>query len=169
MQLFLELHFAGLCIGAIHLNQCIPSLLGWFCILNMHNHGIRHTHKKPIQDLLFHVKFYWLKFVVVLGFLGEEFCLITSYALPITFPIKKFIILNFDTWKLFLSNFSIAIWERPFAIFQGNIQCLLRILRLGLGFSFLRFLGLGLGLRLNKMDLTYVCISRVLYKILYYT
>jgi len=30
-------------------------------------------------------------------------------------------------------------------------------LRLGLGFSFLRFLRLGLGL--NKMDLAYVCMS----------
>jgi hypothetical protein len=37
--------------------------------------------------------------------------------------------------------------------------------------SFLEFLGLGLGLGLglNKMDLAYVCMSRVLYEILYYT
>jgi hypothetical protein len=45
----------------------------------------------------------------------------------------------------------------------------LGFLGLGLGFSFLRFLGLGLGLGLNKMDLAYVCMSRTLYEILYYT
>jgi hypothetical protein len=26
MQLLLELHFAGLCIGAIHLHQCVATL-----------------------------------------------------------------------------------------------------------------------------------------------
>jgi hypothetical protein len=26
MQLMFELHFAGLCIGVIHLHQCIPKL-----------------------------------------------------------------------------------------------------------------------------------------------
>ncbi len=40
---------------------------------------------------------------------------------------------------------------------------------LGLRFSFLRFLGLRLRLGLNKMDLAYVCMSSVLYEILYYT
>jgi hypothetical protein len=44
-----------------------------------------------------------------------------------------------------------------------------RFLRLGLEFSFFRFLRLGLGLGLNKMDFAYVCMSRILYKILYYT
>jgi hypothetical protein len=35
--------------------------------------------------------------------------------------------------------------------------------------SLFGFLGLGLGLGLNKMDLAYVCMFRILYKILYYT
>ncbi len=134
MQLLFELHFAGLCIGAIHLHQCIPSLLGWFCILNMHNHGIGHTHRKPIQDCpcFFMPSFIGLNLLLCGVFLERRFCLITSYELPITFPIKKFIILNFHTWKLILSNFSIAIWERPFAIFQSNTQCLLRVSRIGI-------------------------------------
>jgi len=84
------------------------------------------------------------------------------------FPIKKFIILNFHTWKLFLSNFSIVIWARPSDISQGNTQFFLGLLGLGLGFSFFRFLGLGSGLGLNKMDLAYV-LSWILYEILYYT
>jgi hypothetical protein len=171
MQLLLELHFVGLCIGAIHLHQCIPSLLWWFFILNMHNHGIRHTHRKPIQDFIcfFMPSFIGLSLLLRGVFWEKRFCFITSYELPITSPIKKFIILNFHTWKLFLSNFSIVIWERPSAILQGNTQYLLRVYRIRLGFSFLRFIGLGLGLRLNKMDLVYVCMSRILYEIPYYT
>jgi hypothetical protein len=53
--------------------------------------------------------------------------------------------------------------------FTNDLNSFLGFLGLGLGFSFLRFLGLGLGLGLNKMDFAYVCMSRVLYKILYYT
>jgi hypothetical protein len=53
--------------------------------------------------------------------------------------------------------------------FTNDFNSFLGFLGLGLGFSFLRFIGLGLGLRLNKMDFTYVCMSRVLYEILYYT
>jgi len=55
--------------------------------------------------------------------------------------------------------------------FTNDFNSFLGFLRLGLGFSFLRFigLGLGLGLGLNKMDLVYVCMSLVLYEILYYT
>jgi hypothetical protein len=51
--------------------------------------------------------------------------------------------------------------------FTNDFNSFLGFLGLGLEFSFLRFLGLGLGL--NKMDLAYVCISSVLYEILYYT
>jgi len=51
----------------------------------------------------------------------------------------------------------------------NDFNSFLGFLGLGLGFSFLKFLGLGLGLRLNKMDLAYVCMSRVLYTILDYT
>jgi len=45
--------------------------------------------------------------------------------------------------------------------FTNDFYSFLGFLRLGLGFSFLRFLGLGLrlGLGLNKMDLAYVCMS----------
>jgi hypothetical protein len=53
--------------------------------------------------------------------------------------------------------------------FTNDFNSFLGFLGLGLGFSFLRFLGLELGLKLNKMDLAYVCMSRILYKILYYT
>jgi len=58
--------------------------------------------------------------------------------------------------------------DRP-PFFKATLNVFLRFLGLGLGFSFLRFLGLRLGLGLNKMDLVYVCMSRVLYEILYYT
>jgi hypothetical protein len=47
--------------------------------------------------------------------------------------------------------------------FKTTVNVFLGFLGLGLGFSFLRFLRLGLGLRLNKMDLVYVCMSQVLY------
>jgi hypothetical protein len=129
MQLLLELHFASLCISAIHFHQCIPSLLGWFCILNMHNHGIGHLHKKPIQDFAYFFMpcFIGLNLLLCGVFWERRFFLITNYELPITFPINKFIILNFHTWKLFLSDFSIIIWERLSAISQGNIQCLLGV------------------------------------------
>jgi hypothetical protein len=53
--------------------------------------------------------------------------------------------------------------------FTNDFNSFLGFLRLGLRFSFLRFLGLGLGLGWNKMDLAYVCMSLVLYKMLYYT
>jgi len=53
--------------------------------------------------------------------------------------------------------------------FTNDFNSFLGFLRLGLGFSFLRFIRLELGLGLNKMNLAYVCISRVLYEILYYT
>jgi hypothetical protein len=55
--------------------------------------------------------------------------------------------------------------------FTNDFNSFLGFLGLGLGFSFFRFigLGLGLGLGLNKMDLVYVCMSLILYKILYYT
>jgi len=53
--------------------------------------------------------------------------------------------------------------------FTNDFNSFLGFLGLRLGFSFLRFLGLRLGLGLNKMDLAYVCMSWVLYKILYYT
>jgi hypothetical protein len=53
--------------------------------------------------------------------------------------------------------------------FTNDFNSFLRFLGLGLGFFFLRFLGLGLGLGLNKMDLVYVCMSQVLYEIIYYT
>ncbi len=53
-------------------------------------------------------------------FKDKRFFFITSYELPIAFPHEKFIILNFHNWKLFLFNFSIAIWERPSAISRGN-------------------------------------------------
>jgi hypothetical protein len=43
--------------------------------------------------------------------------------------------------------------------FHNDFNSFLGFLGFGLGFSFLRFLGLGLGLGLNKMDLTYVCMS----------
>jgi len=43
--------------------------------------------------------------------------------------------------------------------FTNDFIPFLGLLGLGLGFSFLRFLELGLGLGLNKMDLTYVCMS----------
>jgi hypothetical protein len=43
--------------------------------------------------------------------------------------------------------------------FTNDFNSFLGFLILGLGFSFLRFLRLGLGLRLNKMDLAYVCMS----------
>ncbi len=53
--------------------------------------------------------------------------------------------------------------------FTNDFNSFLGFLILGLGFHFLRFLGLRLGLGLNKMDFAYVCMSRVLYEILYYT
>jgi len=60
--------------------------------------------------------------------------------------------------------------------FTNDFNSFLKFLGLGLGFlglelrfSFLRFLGFGLGLGLNKMNLAYVCMSWVLYNILYYT
>ncbi len=169
MQLLLELHFVDLCIGVIHFHQCIPSFLGWFFILNMHNHGIRNIHRKLIQDFpcFFMPSFIGLNLLLCGVFWERRFCLIANYELPITFPHQE--IHNLSYLILFLSNFSIEIWERPSAIFQGNIQYLLKVSRIGLGFSFLRFLGLGLGLGLNKMDLVYVCMFQVLYKILYYT
>jgi hypothetical protein len=43
--------------------------------------------------------------------------------------------------------------------FTNDFNFFLGFLGLGLGFSFFRFLGLMLGLRLNKMDLAYVCMS----------
>jgi hypothetical protein len=54
------------------------------------------------------------------------------------------------------------------ATLKATLNVFLGFLGLGLGFSFFRFLGLGLGLGLglNNMDLVYVCMSRVLYKIL---
>ncbi len=52
---------------------------------------------------------------------------------------------------------------------KNDFISFLGFLGLGLRFSFLKFIGLGLGLRLNKMDLAYVCVSWVLYEILYYT
>jgi hypothetical protein len=48
--------------------------------------------------------------------------------------------------------------------FTNDFNSLLGFLGLGLGFSFLRFLGLGLGFGLNKINLAYVCMSRVLHK-----
>jgi hypothetical protein len=129
MQLLLKLHFAGLCIGAIHLHQCIPSLHGWFCILNMHNPGIEQTHRKLIQDFpcFFILSFISLNLLLCGVFWEKRFFLNTSYEFPVAFPIKKFIILNFHTWKLFLSSFSIVIWERPSAISQGTTQCLIGV------------------------------------------
>jgi hypothetical protein len=53
--------------------------------------------------------------------------------------------------------------------FTNDFNSFLGILGLGLRFSLFRFLGLGLGLRLNKMDLAYVCMFQVLYKILHST
>jgi hypothetical protein len=53
--------------------------------------------------------------------------------------------------------------------FTNDFNSFIGFLGLGLGFSFFKFLGLGLGLGLNKMDLAYVCMSRVLYENLYYT
>jgi len=53
--------------------------------------------------------------------------------------------------------------------FTNDFNSFLGFLGLELGLSFFRFLGLGLGLGLNKMDLAYVCMSWVLYEILYYT
>jgi hypothetical protein len=41
--------------------------------------------------------------------------------------------------------------------FTNDFNSFLGFLGLGLSFSFLKFLGLGLGLRLNKMDVAYVC------------
>jgi len=43
--------------------------------------------------------------------------------------------------------------------FTNDFNSFLGFLGLGLGFSFLMFLGLGLKLGLNKMDITYVCMS----------
>jgi hypothetical protein len=129
MQLLFELHFANLCIGAIHLHQCIPSLLGWFCILNMHNHGIRHTHRKPIQDFpsFFMPSFINLNLLLCGVFWERRFFLIISYELPIAFPYQKIHNPKFPHLELFLFNFSIVIWERSFAISQGNTQCLFRV------------------------------------------
>jgi hypothetical protein len=59
---------------------------------------------------------------------------------------------------------SISSWG-----FTNDLNSFLGFLGLGLGFHFLRFSRIRLGLGLNKMDLTYVCMSRVLYEILYYT
>jgi hypothetical protein len=53
--------------------------------------------------------------------------------------------------------------------FTSDFNSFLGFLGLGLRFSFLKFIGLGLEFGLNKMDLAYVCMSKVLYKILYYT
>ncbi len=129
MQLLFELHFMGLCIGVIHLHQCISNFLGWFYILITYNHGIKHIHKKPIQDFpnFFMLSFTDLNLLLCGVFWDRRFFLTTSFKLPIAFPIKKFIILNFHTWKLFLFNFSIAIWKRLSIIFQGNTQCLLGV------------------------------------------
>ncbi len=68
-----------------------------------------------------------------------------------------------------MSNFSIAIEKDYPPSLEATLNVFLVFLGLGLGFFFLRFLGLGLGLELNKMDLAYVCMFRVLYEILYYT
>jgi hypothetical protein len=91
MQLLLELHFSGLCIGAIHLHQCIPSLLGGFCILNMHNHGIGHIHRKLIQDFpyFFMLSFIGLNLLLCGVFWERRFFRITSYEFPIAFPHQE--------------------------------------------------------------------------------
>jgi len=92
MQLLFELHFATLRIGVIHLHQCISSLLGWFCILNMHNHKIGHNHIKSIQHFhcFFMPSFISLNLLLCGVFWDKRFFLITSYELPITFPHQKF-------------------------------------------------------------------------------
>jgi hypothetical protein len=116
-------------IGVIRLHQCIRSLLGWFCILNMHNHGIGQTHRKPIQDFpsFLMPNFIGLNLLLCRVFWGKKFFLITSYELPITFSHQEIRNIKFPHLELFLFNFSIAIWERPSTISQGNTQCLLEV------------------------------------------
>ncbi len=88
------------------------------CILNMHNHGIKHTHRKLIQNfpIFFISSFFGLNLLWCGVFWDNRFICTTNYELQIILAIKKFIILNFHTWKLFLSNFLIAILERKFII-----------------------------------------------------
>jgi hypothetical protein len=99
-------------------------------------------------------------------FWERRFCIITSYEFPIAFPHQEIHNLKFST----LGNYFYLISQLQFKkdhppSLKATLNVFLGFLGLGLGFSFLRFLGLGL----NKMDLAYVCMSRVLYKILYYT
>ena len=45
-----------------------------------------------------------------LGIIGSTSFPVMNYQYP--FPIRKFVILNFHAWKLFLSSFSVTICER---------------------------------------------------------
>jgi hypothetical protein len=129
----------------------------------MHNHGIRHTHRKLIQDFLcfFMPSFIGLNLLLCGVFWERRFCFITSYELPITFPHQEIHNPKFST----LVNFSCLISQLQFEknhppFFKATLNVFLGFLGLGLGFSFLRFLRLGLGL--NKMDLVYVCVSSII-------
>jgi hypothetical protein len=66
--------------------------LAWVILHLEYAQSWNQTHSKKANtrlSLLFHAKFYWLEFVVVWGFLGEEVCIITSYEFPITLPHQE--------------------------------------------------------------------------------
>jgi hypothetical protein len=87
------------------------------------------THWKPIQNFpnFFMPSFFGLNLLLCGVFQERGSFFTNAYELPIAFPHQKIIIQNFQTWKVFSSNFLITIWERPSTISQGNIQCLLRV------------------------------------------
>ncbi len=113
-------------------------------------------------------------------FLETRFFFITNYELPITFLHQEIHNPKFPHLEIVLVQFlncnlrkTVCHLSRQHSMssqgFTNDFNSFLVFLGLGLGFSFLRFLRLGLGLGLNKMDLAYVCMSRVIYEILYYT
>jgi hypothetical protein len=69
-----------------------------------------HSNKANIRlSLLFHAKFYWLKFVVVWGFWERRFFLITGYEFLVAFPHQEIHNPKFAHLEIILVSFSIAI------------------------------------------------------------
>jgi hypothetical protein len=104
---------------------CLGDFASWICTI-MESDTLTENKYKTFLTFSCQVLLAWICCCV--GFSGRGGFVsspVMNYQYP--FPIKKFMILNFHTWKLFLFSFSIAIWKRPSAISQGTTQCLLRV------------------------------------------
>jgi len=125
-QLLLELH----CIDVIHFHQCVPSMLGWFCILYMHNHEIRQVHQKPIQNFYS----FFMPIVFTINKLMYELWrlekLITTLKKYVYFELSKFwsfCIIKWEISTFFWTNFKLGPKYKIISNFFSPFQCLFKV------------------------------------------